>query len=119
MRSAAELRINRQQTKDFIEDDVDTITLRRKVKVPDGAGGSTTTEQDVGDIQGRMVLQRQGVGVERRNVNGEVVTVDMVLVCEHDVDVRLGDLFTWEGRKFEVVWVNNLEYELSCEVASK
>lgn len=117
MRSAAELRINRQQTKDFIAEDVDTITLKRPTKVPDGAGGSTTTEQDQQPIQGRMILKRENTGVERRNVDGEVVKVDMVLLTEWSVDVKTGDKFTWEGRSFEVVWTTNMEYELLCEVA--
>jgi hypothetical protein len=113
------LSVLREQTVDFIKDNPVDLTLKRVTKQDDGAGGHTTAETDLNPQRVRLVTQRQGAGVERRTTSGEVVRPDAVLVAPYNADVQMGDVFTWNDRRMEVVWVNDLHYELMCEVAAR
>ena len=109
----------RRQTHQFIMDDPTTIEITRQTRVPDGAGG-TVPDADPTPVEPQVVKvsqQRANSGVERRNADGEMVTPQIVLVCEWDADIKRDDTFVWNELDCEVVWVTDLGYVKHGEVA--
>lgn len=107
-----------KQTLRFIEENPADITFTRRTKVPDGAGGYTTTDAPLPDPQQvRVVQQPANAQVERRNQAGEVVRPALNIIALPDANIEIADTFTWQGRLVEVVWITDLGYELICEVA--
>lgn len=114
----AELLTQRRRTTAFIADNPTSLVLVRGTnREDDGAGGWTTTPNSLPAQVLRVVQQKQGSGVERRNSAGEEVSPTITLVCEYDADVKRNDTFTWQGLKAEVVWVTDLRYVKHAEVA--
>lgn len=107
-----------EQTEQFIDENPTDLVLTRNTKVPDGAGGSTTSPTDLDPQTVRVIPQSRLVSVERRTTAGAVVKPDMNLICMPDADVQRGDTFTYNGLKMQVVWVSVLSYEKIAEVAT-
>lgn len=114
---ALEIEVMRKQTRNYIRANSSQITLKRKTKVPDGAGGHTYTDTPLPPQTMRVIQQNLSEAVERRNVAGEVVRPTVVVMAEWNADMRKGDTFPWEGMTAEIVWVTNLNYELLGEVS--
>lgn len=111
------LRVMREQTAHFINDDPTELVLHRNAKVDDGAGGSSTTPTSLPPQTVKVSQQRESSQTERRNAAGEVVTPKIVLVMMWDADVQRDDTFEWDGLQCEVVWVTDLKYVKHAEVA--
>jgi hypothetical protein len=108
-----------QQTAEFIRDSPTTVILTRRVKANDGAGGSTYTDAPVPAQDVRIVRNDESAAVERENTAGSVVRPEWSMIAMPDADVVRGDVFTYQGLNVEVVWINDLGYELMADVAMR
>lgn len=112
----------RRQTSAFIAADPTSIIFSRAEMVPNGAGGSrldapSTVSPQTVKMQAPSTSGSQG---ERNLLDGQVVQVDYVLVCEWDADVKRGDWFYLNGVKYEVVTVRSTaDYEIKAEVTNR
>lgn len=107
-----------RQTQRFINERPTDIEFIRGTRREDGAGGYIVTDPAPLDPQTvRVVQQRSGSTVERRNSDGETVTPAITLVCMPGTDVVRGDTFTWQDLGAEVVWITDLGYVKHAEVA--
>lgn len=114
----SEINTLRRQTNQYIAFNPTTVVLTREVRTEDGAGGYTTAGSTPLSPQVvRIIQQRESNATERRNRDGEVVRPSLVLLAAWDADVEVDDTFTWNGMRAEVVWVTDMGYEKSCEVA--
>lgn len=114
-----ELAVMRKQTEHFIRDNPEQITLTRGGgRTSDGAGGYKVEPGDPGEPQiMRLVPQDLRSGVQSRNVDGEEVSPAYVLIGKHDADIKKDDVFTRNGRNYEVTWVrDDRRYETWAEV---
>lgn len=110
----------RKQTKRYIDENPITTDLSRVNKVPDSSGGVKTTRAPINKPQTfRIIQQQQNQQVERRAADGTNVRPDLNLMAEYDADVKKGDQFTYQGATVEVVYIQDLNYELMCEVAQR
>lgn len=117
--NSAAMRVQRKNTEAYIKANPTEITLMRGIKTPDGAGGKRTTRTALGFTQQVRMIQAEERGdiVERRNSDGENVRPLLNMLCVWDADVVVGDQFTWKDNQCEVVYITDLNYELTCEVA--
>lgn len=113
------LDLNRKLTTEFIKENPTTLLLANNARTPDGAGGWTTTPTDRDPQVVRIVQQRHALSVERLTTSGESVRPEIALIMEHDGVIARGDSFTLNGLRMEVVWVNDLKYELMAEAAAR
>jgi len=113
-----ELAVQRQLSKAFINADYLTVILERSVWVSDGSGGSVRQPPAPLAPQ-RMRLIPLGDGAQERfTASGEAVTPSYMLMAEHTADLERWDEFTLNGRRYEVVFLNeNQQYEKKAEVA--
>ena len=109
----------REQTHRFILENPSQIVLKRPTDVPDGAGGSTTTETDRPSQTVRIIDRFSAVMTERRTLSGEMTTPDFNVLFEWDGDVQVGDVFTRHGLRMEIVWVLDNGYRKTAEVARR
>lgn len=119
---AAELRVNRANTRAYIASDPTVMRLKGLRKVSDGAGGTRRTWGGAGherEVTLRVVNNNYtSVAVSRRTVDGENVTPSLQLIAEWDADVRVGDHFTYLGEEYELVFIQpETRYEKLCEAA--
>lgn len=120
--STAEKEALRAQTSAFIAADPTAIILSRAEMVPNGAGG---TRLDTPSPLPAQVFKMQipsagGQQGERNLLDGQVVQVDYVLVCEWNADIKRGDWFYKDGIKYEVVTVRSTaDYEIKAEVTNR
>jgi hypothetical protein len=123
MIAAAELAIQRQLTAVFIAADVIQVTLMRSVWTSDGSGGSVKgPEAPVAPQPARLIPLSDGASAgpskTRLNSDGEQVAPGYMLMGAWDFDVERWDQFTVNGRRYEVVFINeNQQYEVKAEVA--
>lgn len=118
------LAVMRRQTSHYIADVPTYVVLRRMTKVSDGAGGFTLTPTPQPEQRVRIIRQNESEATERRNRDGEVVRPQLVMLMEWDGNVQLGDQFDYDPRGAtdpqshlaEVVWITDMDYELTCEV---
>lgn len=110
----------RKQTKQFITENPTSMVLTRRTRTPDGAGGYTLTSPTaLGAQVVRVVQQTAAATVERQTVEGEVVRPEYKIVAEWDADIAEGDITTINGRRVEVVFINDImenAYEKVAEV---
>lgn len=119
MPSLAELTALRRQTEMIIQENPTDVVITRRVKVSDGAGGVTYNPTPLDPQTVRFIEQVRRIEVERRTVGGETVTPDFNMLCEYNADVQKGDQLNWRGMLLEVVWVIDLDYERTCELAAR
>lgn len=107
MPSEVELKYNRRQTAAFIAYDAITVVLQHASVVPTAAGGMTRTSTSSRDPQtARMLPMGSGATAPvRRQVDGEEVAAQFLLVLPWDAEVERGDWYYHDGLKYEVVWV--------------
>jgi hypothetical protein len=83
----------------------DTATVIRLIEVPDGAGGTTITEQVVGGVA--CSLQTQSIsaviGREAPEAGRVVASTAWTAYLPHGTDVGPKDLLAVNGRRYEVV----------------
>jgi hypothetical protein len=114
------MRVLREQTEQFIGENPTSLVLTRSTRTEDGAGGWVNGAPTPLPAQRvRLVPQSASPGVERRTVSGEVVRPDLRIVGMPEFNVAVGDTFTWNTIRMEVVWVSDLGYEKIAEVAAR
>lgn len=111
-----ELMAQRRISAEFIKADLIWVTLQRRSRTPDGAGGTT-----VGDAisllpQTFRLLPQEDGATARTTSEGETATPEFMLMGTYDSDMARFDQFTLDdGRRFEIVYVDNRQYELKGE----
>lgn len=116
MLSDLELAAQRRITAAYVAADRFSCVLVRDQKVPDGEGGYTE-EQVPQDPQWLRLNPLQDSTQERRDSTGRVVQPGYMLVGPHTADIKRGDVFTKDGRRYEVVFVvENQQYQVKAEV---
>lgn len=111
----AEAEIQRGLTKWFVEADVESVVLRRRTKVSDGAGGFVMASSALAPQPMRLIPL--GSPVERSTGDGKVVTANFALLGLYGADMARFDRFTLGGEEYEVVFLyENKEYETKGEV---
>lgn len=113
-----ELAVMRRQTDHFIKDNpVSLVMTRGGSREPDGAGGYTTVPGDAIQPQTMRLVPQQEGALQSRNVDGEEVSPEYVLIGKHDADIKTGDMFVRANRNYEVIWVRpDRRYEAWAEV---
>lgn len=111
-----ELRAQRVVTQAFINADSRPISLLRALRTDDGAGGYTTTTQNLSTQKMRLIPQQDGA-TQQTTADGQQVVPQYVLMGRWDADMQRGDTFVIDGQTYEVVFVNlNSQYERKGEV---
>jgi len=117
----AELAMQRRLTKAFIAADWRSVVLMRAEITEDGAGGFVTGEPAPLPSQVMRLIAQGSTGADskqRMTANGQQVTPEYILLGLHDADIQRWDSFELDGRRYEVVFVNeNRQYEAKGEVA--
>jgi hypothetical protein len=118
METAAELSIHRANTRAFIDADVKTIVLNRSVRVSNGQGGYETSPPAPRPPQQLRLIPLKGtMAPERVTLEGTKVAPDYILLGMHDDDIARWDEFEDEGRRYQVIFVNEKRtYETKGEV---
>ena len=116
--AADELAILRANTTAFIAADYKDITLNRRTKEDDGAGGYTITEAPLASAQRMRLIPLQGnMSPLRETLDGEAVQPDYMLLAEWNADLLRGDSFADGNRRYQVVFVHEKSsYERKGEV---
>jgi hypothetical protein len=121
--AAGELAIQRQLTAAFIAADYIQVTLMRSVWTSDGAGGEVKgASAPIAPQKARLIPQSDGASSGpsqgRLTSDGEIVQPSYMLMGSYQFDVQRWDQFTVDGRRYEVVFINeNRQYEVKAEVA--
>lgn len=116
MLSDLELAAQRRITAAFVAADRFSCVLTREQRVPDGEGGYTNQVGPI-DPQWLRLVPLQDATQDRRDSTGSVVTPGYMLVGPYTADIKRGDKFTKEGRRYEVVFVvENQQYQVKGEV---
>lgn len=119
---AAELRLLRKNTREFILADDRQITLTRTPQVDTGTGGSRPgAPAPLATQTLRLLPQDLATSTERRLPDGSVVKPAWVLLGEHTADMKRGDTFPLpDGTTGEVVYVHEKkDYQVKGEVVTR
>ncbi len=115
--SPVELSVQRALTKAFIRADEKEVVLSRRARVDDGAGGIVLGDAVPLAPQLLRLIPLGDGAQERLTADGKSVTPSYMLMGEHTADMQRGDTFTVNGRRYELVFVNeNRQYEIKAEV---
>lgn len=114
-----ELSVMRKQTEQFIKENPTSITVVRSVRVPNGKGGYTTNAVEQAPQTFRIIPQK-GAGIASRNVDGEAIAPQFVLIGRWDANIGDSDSFHLGGRDYSVTYVRgaglSTAYETWVEV---
>jgi hypothetical protein len=123
MTAAAELVVNKANTKAFIDNDPSTITINRDTYISDGAGGKKKSGSPTTTYVGLVVrMIPQGADNATSNpitqtTNGSLDRPDFVLLGEAPLDIQRNDYFTWRGETWEVISIRKSPtYETKVDV---
>lgn len=110
MQQIERLMARRQVDAEIKTDPID-IVVYRKPKVADGAGGwrwGPPTPVNGGRPQTVLIApaKRRLSDMLVNTELGDVVDYPYIIVAKHDAELQRGDLFTWNGDKFEVKTVH-------------
>lgn len=113
---AAELAVQRKQTRAFIAADAVEVELTRRTRTDDGAGGVEVGNATLlGPQRFRLIPQEDGA-TARVTAEGETATPEYILMGDSDVDVARWDEFVLGERRYQVVYIDNRGYEIKAEV---
>jgi hypothetical protein len=111
-----ELAIQRMLTANFVAADTISVAFLRATKVPNGAGGFRTVRAPIAAQTVRMNPLQDGAA-PRTTADGVEVSPQYMIVAPYTTDVRRGDQFAVDGRRYEVVFiVENRQYQVKAEV---
>lgn len=116
---AAELKVAIHQTWAFIQADAISVSLNRKTTAPDGKGGLTVTVVTVSPQTFRIIPARtRSTAQTYTQGTGEVIaSKDFILMAMPDADVQRLDYFEYEGRAFQISYVQPVRtYETLCQL---
>jgi hypothetical protein len=117
-RNEHEAKALRRDTASFIASDPTVFVLRRRERVPDGAGGwledeETVLEPQVVKVQPRPHMRPNPV----ESVAGTVARPGMDIVGMPDLDINENDKADWQGKRWRVVFVDrSVGYRRIAEV---
>lgn len=95
-------------TQMFVDANPNSFVLSRTARVSDGAGGYVSGTTTVLDAQTmRLVgLSQLSASAERVSADGRIVRATFALIALPSADVAEGDVFTFEGKVHEVLFVS-------------
>ncbi len=120
-----ELEINRRNTTAYIASDPTDIRFRSRARVSDGEGGTVWDDGDLLPAQRVRIVTPRSSSTgdrERRNVDGEAETPEIMLVMEWDAAVESGWTYTHDDKQWEVIFINDDfsgKYQKHAEVISR
>lgn len=117
--TSMETNVLRRQTHGYIAFNPSTVILKRGTAASDGAGGKRTSRAARPAQVVRIIQAAENQDTLRTDTEGNNVRPDLNMMMEWDGDVQKGDQFTWDGRLCEVVYVQDMRYEIMAEVVSK
>lgn len=112
----AELAVQRRNTRAFIAADAVEVELSRTTRTDDGAGGFEQGSVTLLGPQTFRLLPQEDGATARTTAEGETATPEYILMGDSDVDVERWDTFTLAGRRYQVVYIDNRQYEIKAEV---
>lgn len=118
-----DLTTNRRLTKAFIDHAPVTITLIPRAKVKKPAGGFAWEEQAPREPQVVTITEQSTVGGQPRptvTTDGLEREVEFILIAEHTAQIARSDVFTHQGKEWEVVdlYIDN-GYEIRALVSAR
>lgn len=79
-----------------------TIVLKRKARIPDGAGGWKDGEIELPPQTVRLFISSLRGTRETTSEGGQVAFQTLGLLARHDADIQRKDRFEYQGRSFTV-----------------
>jgi len=117
MIAAGELKWQRKQTLAFIAADARSISLDRRVRTSDGAGGFVNGPPTTLAAQTFRLLPQEDGATARTTAEGETATPEYMLLGRWDADMERWDEFKIGTRRYQVVFISeNRQYETKGEV---
>jgi hypothetical protein len=113
---SSELAVQRRISRAFIAADSVEVELTRPTRTPDGAGGFETGPDTLLGPQRFRLLPQEDGATARSTAEGETATPEYILMGDSDVDVARWDKFTLGGRRYQVLYIDNRQYEIKAEV---
>ena len=116
-----DLATNRRLTKAFIDFNPVSITFVPREKVKKPAGGFAWQERDPRAPQVVTITEpSNGLPHPTRTTDGVEREVEFILIAEHDALVARYDVFTYQGKDWEVVdlFIDN-GYEIRALVSAR
>lgn len=114
--NATELAIQIQLTLAFIEADYRDVVLMRRSLTPDGAGGFSRGEPVPQSPQRMRLLPQEDGATARTTAEGETATPEFMLMAPPAPNMLRFDEFELDGRRFQIVFIDNRQYEVKGEV---
>lgn len=114
--SLVELRAQTRISRAFIAADAISVELSRPTEVSDGAGGRSRTGFTTLPPQTFRLLPQEDGATARTTAEGETATPEYMLMGAPDVDVARFDEFQIGDRRYQVVYIDNRQYEVKAEV---
>lgn len=112
----AELKAQRRVSLAFIEADVRMVDLLRSPRSDDGAGGVEVGEPvPIGAQRFRLLPQEDGA-TARTTAEGESATPEYMLMGAWNADMKRFDEFELDGVRYQIVYIDDRQYELKGEV---
>jgi hypothetical protein len=119
MVTLAERIMGRRQVEAEIKSDPVNITISRRTKVDDGAGGWTWSNPTTLDPQEVTITtaKRRLSDMLQNTELGDVVRAPYVVIARHDADIRRDDEFLWNGDHFKVISTQiKTEVQLTAQI---
>lgn len=110
-----ELKAQRKISQAFIDADAVTVILERRTRVPDSAGGFTSTPVPQFPQRFRMIPQEDGA-TARVTAEGETATPEFMLMGPWDANMQRFDEFSLYGTRYQIAYIDDRHYELKGEV---
>lgn len=110
-----ELKAQRKLSAAFIRADYRDVSLLRRTRTDDGAGGTLVGEALPLAPQRMRLLPQEDGATARTTAEGETATPEFMLMAEWDADMERFDEFEADGARFQIVYVDDRKYELKGE----
>jgi hypothetical protein len=112
----AELKAQTRLSAYFIEADGRNVVLQRRTRTSDGAGGKIVGEPVPLFPQRMRLIPQEDGATARTTAEGETATPEYMLMALPDADMARFDEFTLDGVRYQIVYVDNRQYEVKGEV---
>ena len=112
----AELRAQQRITDAFVRADEISVELIRPFSMPDGAGGFVRGATETLSPQPFRLLPQEDGATARTTADGESATPEYMLLGRTGVDMARFDEFVIGERRYQIVYIDNRQYEVKGEV---
>lgn len=112
----SELKAQRRISRAFIDADSRSVVLLRGAFTSDGAGGKIRGEGVPLAAQRMRLIPQEDGATARTTAEGETATPEYMLMGEWDADMERFDEFELDGVRYQIVYVDDRQYELKGEV---